>query len=199
MEEKRSINDYIKQGDFEGAIIRFNESIPVWQEKWWNALVEIYDKFTDWSKKYILDRVSQTIKTVADNVDVLINKRLYSKIIVGDKVQFFPHGTEQIYLVRFYNKKGEFVYSKYGTTSRYILKRMKEHLQTYKKDGVDSLRIDRIYNCGNMTADYYESKIRCYLLEQNKKAYIRTDRFKAEFDLEEIDRLFIEWKTNLEK
>lgn len=195
---KIPMREYVVNGDFEGAIERYNHTTAQMQSKWWQVLVEIYDKFSEWSKKYILDKLTRTIKSIVDNVDMLIHHRDYSRIIIGDKVKLFPHGTEQIYLIRLYNEDDGLVYSKYGTTSRYAIQRMLEHLKNYKKDGVTHLRIDRIYDCGSMYADYYESMIRCYLLKNHKEDYIRTDRFKTEFDLEEIDELFEKWKAEIE-
>lgn len=95
------------------------------------------------------------------------------------------------YLVRFFNC-GKLIFSKIGTTERTIKKRMTEHMSYYNKHDlpVDNVIVDRVYDCGNIPTECFESKFRSYYILKHPNTFKKNDRFfDVEFDLEEADKI----------
>ena len=105
------------------------------------------------------------------------------KVSKGEKIQ-------QFYLIRLLDKDGELVYSKVGTTTRSTEARMKEHLRDYYDNGVRSIQVTRLWNCGEMEAEGLESEFRAHYIKAYPGTFRKNDRFTGvEFDMDEADRI----------
>ena len=106
-----------------------------------------------------------------------------------------PADSEKFYLLEAYDENKDLMFSKVGTTARPMQKRMAEHMQYYgKRLGVTSIRVLRVWDCGNLPAECFESFFRAYYIKKYSKAFCKNDRFfNVRFDLKEADRLFSEW------
>ena len=99
------------------------------------------------------------------------------------------------YLVRLLDENDNLVWSKIGTTTRSVEQRMKEHLRDYKKRGYNVARCDvqRVYDCGNLSAEGLESEFRAKYIKKYPELYVKTDRFKTEFDYEEAEKIVLNY------
>ena len=105
------------------------------------------------------------------------------KVSKGEKIQ-------QLYLIRLLDKDGELIYSKVGTTTRSTEARMKEHLRYYYDNGVRSIQVTRLWNCGEMEAEGLESEFRAHYIKAYPGTFRKNDRFTGvEFDMDEADRI----------
>lgn len=105
------------------------------------------------------------------------------KVKKGEKIQ-------QLYLIRLLDKDSELVYSKVGTTTRSTEARMKEHLRYYYDNGVRSIQVTRLWNCGDMEAEGLESEFRAHYIKAYPGTFRKNDRFTGvEFDMDEADRI----------
>ena len=108
----------------------------------------------------------------------------------------FPEGTELVYLIRLLDEKGALVWSKIGTTTRTLQKRMKEHLKYYRKDGVTDIEVTRVYNCGDIPAEGLESELRSKYMKIYPGTFRKNDRFTGvEFNLNEADEIVKNYLT----
>lgn len=104
--------------------------------------------------------------------------------------------SEKFYLIRAFNAEGERVFSKVGTTIREMLIRMKEHLKAYKDLGIVQIVVDRIWDCGNIPAEGYESWFRAWYIRKWPDKFSKNDRFfDVDFDLEEAQNIFTQYAT----
>ena len=194
------MSDYVRVGDFEGCLERFNNAYKNWKEHWFEGLKTIYNNCTEWAKKYILDPIAKTVIKIINVIKPTYKRRSkYEDMIEYHGCMPINEKREQFYLLKMYNSKGEFVCSKVGTTTRATNKRMTEHLQskTYKKLDINKIIVDRVWDCGKCEAEGYESFFRAYYIAKHSKAFCKNDRFFGiEFDLEEADRLFEQY-TNM--
>ena len=86
--------------------------------------------------------------------------------------------TEQVYLFKFYNPQGEIVFSKIGTSGKSVIKRLRDEIGEYsKKFSLDFVDVCKIYPCGEMPAESYESMLRALLIKQFPGTWKRNDRF----------------------
>ena len=118
-----------------------------------------------------------------------------------------PHGTidfecpnnlgedgEKFYLIRAFNAEGVRLFSKVGTTIRSVLQRMKEHLSAYAKLGIVRIVIDKVWDCGNLPAEGFESWFRAYYIRRWPEKFNKNDRFfDVEFDLDEAQEIFTKY------
>ena len=82
--------------------------------------------------------------------------------------------------------------AKIGTTTRAVLKRLKEELQskTYKEMGCVRAVINRVYDCGNLPAEGLESYFRATYIKRYPDSFKKNDRFISTFfDLTEADKI----------
>lgn len=97
---------------------------------------------------------------------------------------------QQLYLIELLNARGELVWSKVGTTTRDTEKRMKEHLRYYSKDGITSIRVNKVWEC-DTDAEGFESFFRAYYIRKHPGTFQKNDRFyQIEFDLDEAQTIF---------
>lgn len=136
---------------------------------------------TRYAWKFVKKGVAMLGITIHPNIDW--NGIEPIKVRKGEKVQ-------QLYLIRLLDKDGDLIYSKVGTTTRSTQSRMKEHLRYYYDNGVRSLQVTRLWDCGDMEADGLESQFRAHYIKAYPGTFKKNDRFiNVEFDLEEADRI----------
>ena len=99
------------------------------------------------------------------------------------------------YLVRFLDSNGNLIWSKIGTTTRSIKERMKEHMRKYKKQGFDVATCDvqKVWDCGKIPAEGLESEFRASYVRRFPNLYVKTDRFKMEFDYQEAEQIVLNY------
>lgn len=103
----------------------------------------------------------------------------------------YPAGTQIFYLIRAFDSTGKRLFSKVGTTSRTVKQRMTEHLRDYKKLGVVKIVVDKIWNCGCLPAEGFESWFRAVYISKFTEAFKKNDRFFGiDFDLEEAEKIY---------
>lgn len=150
---------------------------------------EIREHMRLWTKK-IIRVVPETVQKVAEKLSPQLR-------VNWNEIEIPKDGTHTFYLIQLLNRDFELIWSKIGT-SDHIKRRMREHLSYYKKYGIEYIKVQRVYECGRIGAEYYESKFRAYYMSKYMEQYQRTDRFiGVQFDLEKTDKLFAEWKEEV--
>lgn len=182
-----SAKDMIEKGDFEAAKMKYEHADIRWKNHWWKTCVEIYNKFTIWAQKYVIDTVNKIIKKKGRG-----RPPKYSDKIIWNCPDFENKG-EQFYLVEFLDKNKRVIFSKVGTTTRTIKQRMTEELRQYsKKYPVEFCRVNRVYNL-NKPAELLESFFRAKYINRWPEKFKKNDRFfDVIFDLEEADKFVAE-------
>ena len=112
-----------------------------------------------------------------------------SRCIEFENVTPLPEGTFQVYVVLFYDVDNNLIYSKPGTTKRTIIKRVTEELTQYRKNGVCSAKVVRLWDVGEMPPEGLESALRAYFIKKFPKNYVTCDRFNLLINLEEVDKI----------
>lgn len=140
----------------------------------------------DAAKEYFTDVVNKVKKRRASKYDALITW--------DEKAPILPNKTEQFYLLKLLDKDGKIVFSKVGTTTRETTQRMREHLKYYAKCGVKSIYVDRVWDCGDIPAESFESLFRAYYIRKYPGKFYKNDRFTAvKFNPEEADEIVEKW------
>lgn len=184
--KKKSAEEYIEEGDFEGALERFKNANSRWRNHWFDVCVTIFTKIKDFSKKYVIDTVRQTIEKIEKPKRVNWDERI--KI----ECDLLDNASQKCYLFEFYNSENELVCSKVGTTTRKVIQRLKEEMRskTYKKLDCVKAVVKRVYDCGDMPAEGAESYFRAYYIKQFPNSFKKNDRFMNEyFDFDFADKL----------
>lgn len=190
-----TMQDYVINNDLEGAISRLNTTTLRWYEKWFEVCKEIYNASKKWAKLYILDPIAKTIKKL-----VALPKTKKPGIDVAEGCSLETAGTEKCYLIEFFDENDNSICSKVGTTTRTVLERIREELnsKTYKSMGAVRCVIHRIYDCGNIPAEGLESYFRAKYIRKYPESFKKNDRFINEkFDLKEADCIFSEYFAQL--
>ena len=94
----------------------------------------------------------------------------------GDDVK----GQQTAYLFKFYtNNRAVPVFSKIGTTATSVNNRLRQEIGEYRKKGFDIRSVDvcKIYDCGCVPAEAYESYLRALLIAEFPNTWHRNDRF----------------------
>jgi hypothetical protein len=112
-----------------------------------------------------------------------------SHCIEFENITPFPAGTFQVYVVLFYDADNNLIYSKPGTTKRTVTKRVTEELTQYRKNGVCSAKVVRLWDVGEMPPEGLESALRAYFIKKFPKNYVTNDRFNLLIDMEEVDKI----------
>ena len=140
----------------------------------------------------LVDRIVRKVVEIAQHIAENIAPAMR---IEWNGIQPMNDGTEQLYLVRLLDRDRQLIWSKVGTTTRKTQKRMTEHLNYYKKDGVKYIEVVRLWDCGEMEAEMYESAFRAHYMRKYKGTFRKNDRFTGvEFDLTEADKIFADLK-----
>lgn len=136
----------------------------------------------------LVDRIVRKTAEIAKHVAETVAPSLR---VEWNGIQPMADGVQQLYLVRLLDRNHQLIWSKVGTTTRKTQKRMTEHLNYYKKDGVKYIEVVRLWDCGDMEAEMYESAFRAHYMRRYKGAFRKNDRFTGvEFDLTEADKIF---------
>lgn len=178
---KPTAEQYLKYNDFLGCLDRWENATKRWKEHWFSTCVAIYQKSKKWAKDFVIDLTNKVIARIP-----------HSNIIEWNcKQVFYPQGTELFYLIRAVDKDNNLIFSKVGTTTRSITTRMLEHLKYYKNLGVKRIIIDKVYDCGNIPAECFESYFRAVYIMQYPNTYHKNDRFfGVTFDITQADKIF---------
>lgn len=196
--KNKSMDWYVENNDFEGAYERWEKTIPRWKGNWYDICELIYNKTTEWAKRYILNPTAKAINKILDIREVLNAKVKKDGISISNECQTWDDtkGIEKCYLIRFFTEDMEFICSKVGTTIRSVFQRIREELnsKTYKGMGATRCVIDRVYNCGVLPAEGVESMFRAMYIKKFPNSFCKNDRFiNARFDLKEADKFFSEY------
>lgn len=152
---------YIADNDLEGAIERLENSYKNWKSHWFEVCQIIMNNCKDWAKKYILDPITQTVRTIGD----MIKK---SK----------PKNTAQeshTYLINLYDNAGNWVYTKIGKANN-IQQRLRQIAKEKYLGGGGRAEIITYYTLPNDDlAQVLESFMRGYF--RKTKTLIPNDRF----------------------
>lgn len=157
---------------------------------WFDLMLKLYERFPaiqeTWEYVENAQRlVKRFVKRVVNKVKTALNVNISYRAKAD-----YPEGSQLVYLIRLLDRDGGLVWSKVGTTTRTMKKRMAEHLRYYKKYGVASIEVTRVYDCGEIPAEGLESEFRSKYMRKYPEAFRKNDRFTGvEFDLAEADSI----------
>lgn len=167
---KKTMAECLANGDFEEAFYRWSHTSKTWVNKWFNVCVEIFHSSLEWSKKYIIDPIKKTITKIEQK-------------LIKQTANYF-------YLIRAYTSS-DLLFSKIGTTTRTVEQRMREHYKSYTKLGVTRIICDKVYDCGEVPPECFESYFRAKYIKQYPNTFVKNDRFMGvTFDLQQADEIF---------
>lgn len=88
-------------------------------------------------------------------------------------------GQQTTYLFKFYTADSAVpVFSKIGTTAKSVNERLRQEIGEYrKKFDIRSVDVCRIYDCGELPPESFESFLRCKLIKQFPGTWKKNDRF----------------------
>lgn len=88
-------------------------------------------------------------------------------------------GQQTAYLFKFYTTDRTVpVFSKIGTTARSVNERLRREIGDYrKKFDIRSVDVCKIYNCGDLPAESFESYLRALLIKDYPNTWKKNDRF----------------------
>lgn len=157
---------------------------------WFDLMLKLYERFPaiqeTWEYVENAQRlVKRFVKRVVNKIKTALNVNINYRASTN-----YPEGSQLVYLIRLLDRDGGLVWSKVGTTTRTMKKRMAEHLRYYKKYGVASIEVTRVYDCGEIPAEGLESEFRSKYMRKYPGAFRKNDRFTGvEFDLTEADSI----------
>lgn len=193
--KSNTMNWYVVNNDFEGAVERWLNTSANWKKKWFQTCETIFNNCKEWAKTYILNPIDNSIKKIHG----ILTKRKskYSDIIqVAEGVDLLDNAKEKCYLFSFFDDKDNLVCSKIGTTTRTVRERLKEELNssTYKNIGCIRAVINKVYDCGELPAEGLESYFRASYIKKYPQSFKKNDRFMNEwFDLKEADEIVLKY------
>ena len=171
--------------------ISFIADITEYAESTVKGYVKKYKNLLSWAQE-IFTKVETTFiayfskrKTKYDN-----------RVFVADNVDLLDEAAEKCYLISFYDKNDNLVCSKVGTTTRTVIQRVKEELnsKTYTSRGCEKVKINRVYDCKNIPAEGLESYLRAIYIRDFPEKFNKNDRFfDVEFDFEEADNFVLNY------
>lgn len=186
---------YVANNDFEGAVERWMNTNATWKQRWFETCETIFNNCKEWAKTYILNPIDGSIKKICKILTQ--RKTKYSELIqVAEGVDLLDNAKEKCYLFTFFDADGNMVCSKVGTTTRKVLQRLKEELNsdTYKKIGCTRAVVNRVYDCGSIPAEGLESYFRAMYIRRYPQSFKKNDRFMNEwFDLKEADEIVLKY------
>lgn len=160
-----------------GRNYNFKKMLNLYEQ--FSSVREVWEYFAD-AYRIVKRFVKRVVSAIIPSVGVTVDK--------ADTQ--YPEGSQLVYLVRLLDREGELVWSKVGTTTRAIKKRMAEHLRYYRKYGVSEVQVTRVWNCGELPAEGLESEFRAKYMKKYPGTFRKNDRFAGvEFDLEEADKI----------
>lgn len=187
-----SAKQCIEHKNFKEAFNKWKSASKRWKDHWFETCLTIFNKVPKLAKQYVVDTVNKTITKVKQ----LVNKAYCGEenIVWNCEQVKYPKGTQLFYLVKGIDENNETIFSKVGTTTRTMNQRMSEELVEYHHLGVKKMVVDRVYDCGEVVAECYESYFRAkYIMKYGSDKFKKNDRFfGVEFDLSEADEIFNE-------
>lgn len=125
-------------------------------------------------KYYLVDRfVKRVIKNIGKKIE---------------ECQDFSHRGNWFYLIHFFNKKHELVYSKIGETIRPVSRRAWEETQYYKD--VQYSEIIAAWDCGKTSCKTVEDKVKDYLNSNGYLQYYKPkDRYTCRIGFNELTNI----------
>lgn len=201
-------SDYIANNDLLACYHNFQRTTARWKNHWWSAVEEIFNSCADWAKQFIIDTVNRTL-TKIDKKIIKPARRKYRQIeqnlfelstgvIVRSEVDLSldVKGEEKNYCFWFKAKNvPEGKFTKVGTSAKSTcFERLRDEVKYYNERGlgVEEVVIKRIYNCGDVPAEGFESFCRAKFIKKYPGTYHKNDRFfGVEIPVEEYDKL---WK-----
>lgn len=179
----------IMENDLDTAFKRYQNTNKRWKGHWFETCLTIFNKSQKWAAKYTIDIVNKVITKI--KVATSSNH-----IIWNTEKLTYEKGSELCYLVELLGKNGNLIATKIGTTTRTIDGRMKEHLRYYAKDGVETIRINRVWDCGKVEAEGFESYFRAIAIKNFPKTWKKNDRFmKVAISTDYADELFNQYQA----
>ena len=159
----------------------FKKMLALWQES------EIVRTIWDYCEKAhrLIDRFMTKVKRA-------MFKPMRNVVFSCNRVE----ADELAYALRLLDENGNLIWSKVGTTVRSMEERLREHLRDYKKDGVVTIEVTRVWDCGTIKAEGVESMLRAEYIRKYPGTFQKNDRFAGvEFDLTEADALVNKYLT----
>ena len=89
-------------------------------------------------------------------------------------------GQRTAYFFKFYGTdRVTPIFCKIGTTEKSVDERLRREIGDYRKAGLDirAVEICKIYDCGSLPPEAFESYLRAMLIARYPNAYVRNDRF----------------------
>ena len=166
------------------------------RRKYLEAMTLIYNEHPFLSKYWELREnarklVDRIVRKTAEIAQHIAENIAPSFRVEWNGIQPMDDGVQQLYLVRLLDRNHQLIWSKVGTTTRKTAKRMTEHLSYYKKDGVRYIEVVRLWDCGDVEAEAFESTFRSHYIRKHPHTFRKNDRFiGVEFDLAEADKIF---------
>lgn len=121
-----------------------------------------------------------TIKTYVKKFEELVEeaKKIFYHITLKAK-KVLRGGKQLVYLYKFYDKNGQLICSKVGTTTRLPEQRLKEEIKYYQKHDIDvqDAKICSVIDCGAIPAEGAESITRAEFIKRYPEAFCKNDRF----------------------
>lgn len=188
----KSIENILKTCDFDAVWANYKKSTSLDSKAVWVDVAQQIKEFEpEATIGFTIIPATLTIKPI--DVKLPID---WGEYIDTQNIDLLDNAKQKVYLFRFYDSDKNFVCSKVGTTTRKVMKRLKEELcsPTYQKIDCQYAVIDRVYDCGEYPAEGLESFIRAEYIKLHPGAFRKNDRFmEILFDLEVIDNLVSEY------
>ena len=141
--------EYIQFNDFEGALMRFNETNARWKKHWFNACVEIANRCKSWHKKYSFYSNPNLLIVKADKEAKEQNKNL-----------------SYVYLIKMYDDEDDYVFLKCGKANDVNVRLRTLSKQAYKREDVQIERVEIIKTWelpSSHLAESFEQAVHDYL------------------------------------
>lgn len=175
-----SMYQCILHEDYEEAISRYETTTARWKNDWWETIVTIYNKCKEFTEKYILDPIKKILKKKEKTF------LIYNCEYKGDD------NKDKCYLFKFYFAN-ETSFSKIGTTTRPLEKRLFEEVKTYsKKFGeVVQVVVESVFECYSIISVGVESFLRGCLIRDYPNTFLANDRFMTDVPKEKFDNYVV--------
>ena len=182
-----SAADYIINNDLEGAIERYKSANKRWSSHWWDTIVTIYQRYSEWANIYILNTHTHTIWVKSNSTNSKSKEKgnwcYWIEIYVDYELRWNKVGT---------------------TTEKDPIKRLTKLIKDgwIETRGCENLayKIKRMYQVDeDLPAEGLESELRARLCAKYRGQYrfVKNDRFEItdendEATIEEMDK----WATD---
>lgn len=171
--------------------IGFISSVTGYADSTIRNYIRKYKDLLDWAKEIFVDVAIQFVAYFSKR-----RTKYDNRIFIAPGIDLLDDVAEKCYLISFYDKNDNLVCSKVGTTTRDVIKRVKEELnsKTYTSQGCEKVKINRVYDCKDIPAEGLESYFRALYIRDYPKKFNKNDRFfDVEFDFEKADKFVLEY------